>query len=387
MSTSRRLAAVNLDWDHLRAVDLYAIVRSFLPSGGSISSCAVHLSEFGEKNLAIEQEFGPQATLEVAEKEHKAGDGNDKEEEEEEEEEEVFGERNHVGEELTMLKKYELNRMKYYFAVIEFDSAETAEHVYNECEGCEFEHSSNVFDLQFIPDDMSFEARKVRDKADCVDTDDYTPPEFHSKALQQTKFTSSWDERDDANRKSLKAWGSGPAQNGKQGLTDAALEAFIGSSDDSSDEDSEAENEATRMQKRAKMRQLLGLGVSSSRPSAPAADAVVEQQGGESDASEQDDFFVDSSATSAAKKPRSRDAAPERDAEDDKPSRKRRRKKKRRKNDEDKKDEFKVEVKDSRFDALYTDAQYQMDHTNPNYKTTASTKLIEEERRRRRGHQ
>jgi hypothetical protein len=33
-SETSRLAAVNLDWDHLRAVDILAALASFVPPGG-----------------------------------------------------------------------------------------------------------------------------------------------------------------------------------------------------------------------------------------------------------------------------------------------------------------------------------------------------------------
>jgi hypothetical protein len=39
---------------------------------------------------------------------------------------------------------------RYYYAVAVFDSAETAASVYNQCDGLEFERSSNVLDLRCI---------------------------------------------------------------------------------------------------------------------------------------------------------------------------------------------------------------------------------------------
>lgn len=34
---------------------------------------------------------------------------------------------------------------------------EAATHIYNELEGTELERSANVFDLSFVPEDMTFE--------------------------------------------------------------------------------------------------------------------------------------------------------------------------------------------------------------------------------------
>ena len=37
------------------------------------------------------------------------------------------------------------------------DTSDAASHIYNELEGTELERSANVFDLSFVPDDMSFD--------------------------------------------------------------------------------------------------------------------------------------------------------------------------------------------------------------------------------------
>ena len=70
---TRRLAAVNLDWDHVRAVDLFKVFASALsPStsaGGSSTAAgrvvrvAVYPSDFGRERMAREELEGPPQEL------------------------------------------------------------------------------------------------------------------------------------------------------------------------------------------------------------------------------------------------------------------------------------------------------------------------------------
>ena len=82
------------------------------------------------------------------------------------------------------LRAYELQKLRYYFAVAVVDSPRTAEALYQQLDGIEFEHSAMVFDMRFIPDDISFKNRQFRDQCKGMVDPSYKPPDFIVQALQ-----------------------------------------------------------------------------------------------------------------------------------------------------------------------------------------------------------
>lgn len=183
-----RLAAVNLDWDYVRAAHLYKIFSSVVSlagistngnnrgsnkgndgtspvARGAVLSVKVYPSEFGKARMEREEKEGPPAEVfrkklrnpeEINEKTiYKIGDESEYDE--------------------NALRRYQLERLRsvfeahksrkivlinlyrYYYAIVECDTTEVASHIYNELEGAELERSANVFDLSFVPEDMSFD--------------------------------------------------------------------------------------------------------------------------------------------------------------------------------------------------------------------------------------
>ena len=66
---------------------------------------------------------------------------------------------NDCGNKLTLSKTFIVTNVtiRYYYAIVTCDTSDAASHIYNELEGSELERSANVFDLSFVPDEMSFD--------------------------------------------------------------------------------------------------------------------------------------------------------------------------------------------------------------------------------------
>ncbi|KAF7793336.1 hypothetical protein EIP86_004448 [Pleurotus ostreatoroseus] len=247
---TRRLAVVNLDWDHVRATHLYKIFASLvsptasaLPSSsvsglkpdkkgkgaakatisrvvrGKVLSVRVYPSEFGKERMAKEEKEGP--PRELFSKSNKDEDADD-----------LTPQQTADGEDYNeeALRKYH---------------AEAASHLYSELEGTELERSANVFDLSFVPDEMKFDD-EFRDEATEDISGSYKPLDFTTDALRHSKVKLTWDE-DDPERNNLT----------RRTLTRKEIEENDFRAYLASDTESESEGEGAKKMNREKLRALL----------------------------------------------------------------------------------------------------------------------------------
>ncbi|PPQ62833.1 hypothetical protein CVT24_000527 [Panaeolus cyanescens] len=228
-----RLAIVNLDWDHIRAHHLYKICASLvsptapvvkasssktpvLPvtekgkkgkgkmalasqvtiARGKIRSVRIYPSEFGKKRMEREEKEGPPPEIFKKYQREKAIEkgllsadditvkdiyevGAEGEEEYDED----------------ALRRYQIERLRYYYAIVECDTVDAASHIYNELQGTELERSANVFDMSFVPDGMEFDSEPRDEATDELNTE-YKAVEFVTDALRHSKVKLTWDDDD-----------------------------------------------------------------------------------------------------------------------------------------------------------------------------------------------
>ncbi|KAI1937072.1 pre-rRNA-processing protein esf1 [Ophidiomyces ophidiicola] len=271
---TERIAIVNLDWDNIRAEDLMAVFSSFLPVGGKILRVSVYPSEFGKERIEKEEMEGPpvnifnkidtQVELNPEDDDNEEGEEEKEEEEEEEIKRSILKEDEGHDFDSAQLRKYQLERLRYFYAILTCSSKETAKHIYDSVDGTEYMSSANFFDLRFVPEPTTFTDDIPRDECHRI-PDGYKPNDFVTDALQHSKVKLTWD-TDDRGRKAAQARAF---RGSRKEIDENDLKAYLGS--DSSDTEDEAlkaangaqEGDSSKLSKkdaeRLKIRALLGL--------------------------------------------------------------------------------------------------------------------------------
>ncbi|KAL4927358.1 pre-rRNA-processing protein ESF1 [Aspergillus undulatus] len=277
---TNRIAVVNLDWDNIRAEDLMAVFSSFVPAGGKVSKVVVYPSEFGKERMEKEETEGPPREIFATQDDEEEDEEEDEDEDEglnsDEEDERIKKSmlKEDKGEEFntTQLRKYQLERLRYFYAILTFSSKQIAKHVYDNVDGAEYLTSANFFDLRFVPDDTDFSDDQPRDECERI-PDGYQPNDFVTDALQHSKVKLTWD-ADDKSRKEAQARAF---RGSRKDIDENDLKAYLAS--DSSDNEEEGgvdiidgtKGEGTKTSskeaERQRMRALLGLSAEPAKSS------------------------------------------------------------------------------------------------------------------------
>ncbi|ODV84935.1 hypothetical protein CANARDRAFT_28669 [[Candida] arabinofermentans NRRL YB-2248] len=230
-------ACVNMDWDYITSTDLYATFSSFVPTGGKILSVSLYPSEYGKARMQQEEIEGPPRDLFKSSKPETNDSDDDSDDSDEEVDiekatKELYQEDDGADFNSKELRSYQLQRLRYYYAIVKCDSVATSQKIYEACNGTEYESTANLFDLRYVPEDMTFDD-KPRDQCSKVSAG-YKPKEFITDALQHSKVKLTWDETP-AERLNLatKAFS-------QKEIEDMDFKAYLASdSEDSADEDGE----------------------------------------------------------------------------------------------------------------------------------------------------
>ena len=284
---TNRFAVVNLDWDNIRSTDLMAVFSSFA-NGGKIRNVSIYQSEFGKERMEREELEGPPKEIFRKKEDDESDVDSDESEDEDEEEVEAKIKKDLLkaddGKDFdgAALRQYQLERLRYYYAVVVCSDKATAQSIYESIDGSEYLSSANFFDLRFIPDDTDFDD-KPRDECSTVPSG-YRPNEFVTDALQHSKVKLTWDQNpEETQRKEAikRAFTGSRAEIGENDLR-----AYLGS--DSEDDDEEEVEEVVADEdtpvlskkelQRQKMRAALGLAdepLKSSKSTGPVGDMEI----------------------------------------------------------------------------------------------------------------
>ncbi|XP_048478454.1 ESF1 homolog isoform X2 [Plutella xylostella] len=213
--STKRLAICNLDWDNIKAADIMVLLNSFLPPGGVILKVTIYPSEYGLQRMKEEEVRGPIELTEKAADDDLSDDGGNEE-----------GSTYHM----EKLRRYQLNRLKYYYAVVECDSAATADALYAECDNMEYESSATRLDMRVVPDDVTFDQEPHEVCTKLPDLAKYKPRLFTTTALQQAKVELTWDATNPNRTEAIRSAAGGD-------LADLDLHEYLASSSDDDDEE------------------------------------------------------------------------------------------------------------------------------------------------------
>eukprot|EP00930_Biecheleria_cincta_P018350 TRINITY_DN14324_c1_g3_i1.p1 TRINITY_DN14324_c1_g3~~TRINITY_DN14324_c1_g3_i1.p1 ORF type:complete len:727 (+),score=184.72 TRINITY_DN14324_c1_g3_i1:31-2181(+) len=207
---TRRLAIMGCDWDRISAGDLLVMFHTYLDlkkskrGSGSIEKVSIYPSDYGIKQMEKEAKEGPQLF-----DANVADDMDEKQAEIAQQE---------------ALRLYQIERTKYYWALVECDSQETGSWLYDQMDGLEADGiCPGMLDLRFVPDDV-IPPHKASSEATDIPSK-FSAPNIHRSATSHTKVKCTWDETPAKRRKDLMRKNFSANE-----LADMDLKAYLASS-------------------------------------------------------------------------------------------------------------------------------------------------------------
>jgi hypothetical protein len=189
----------------------------------------------------------------------------------------------------TALRTYQLDRLRYYYAVITCSSPNVAKAIYDNLDGREYLSSANFFDLRFVPEDTDFDADPHDECAELPHG--YKPNEFVTGALSHSKVNLTWDADDTTRKEAQKRAFS------RKEVDENELKAYLGT-DSSSSED---EVEEAKASKAASLRAALGLAPAGKSTNAKAKTSYKKERDFKKPDGEMEITFASGLSTNGAK--------------------------------------------------------------------------------------
>lgn len=184
---SKRLVLQNYDWSSISPQKIFFLFESFLQKSdpkieGKLEKLSLYISDFGEKKLKKEKEEGPSYVLEQVQKKIDLSLRGTEEEKQ-------------LVETDPLVRQYELDRLKYYYCLLEFSTEEALDYVYSKCDGLDYEGTGMRLDLRVVPEELVIpkQPEEVITNADSISKKDLKDVKIKNLSKCHTNIEFSWD--------------------------------------------------------------------------------------------------------------------------------------------------------------------------------------------------
>lgn len=232
---------MNIDWESVTAKDLYVLFNSFISGKEKILKVEIYPSEFGIKEMEKQKTQGPNELFSGSDSEANSDTENKRNDSKTVPKTERITDIDEALEDDNLsddaidqkkLRKFELKKLKFYYAIATFDSKETAFKIYSQCDGMELEKTQNFLDLRFVPDSLTeFPYAPKETFTGNKSLINYEPEFNENRALQHSKVKLTWDTNDKKRDKMIQRAFT------KEGFNRDDINELLVSSDSEEDED------------------------------------------------------------------------------------------------------------------------------------------------------